>query len=112
MTETDELRRQLDERGVEWTANDGEHVKETCWPYMGELTAAFAEYDNGTTRFACDTWCFTPAQAIAATLGMGVNCSKAEHDAGGCLGFQSGDDDEPVDQCKACHKYTSYEVEL
>lgn len=49
---------------------------------------------------------------IAATLGMGVNCSKAEHDAGGCLGFQSGDDDEPVDQCKVCHKYTSYEVEL
>lgn len=69
---TDELRRLLDERGVEWTANDGEHVKETCWPYMGELTAAFAEYDNGTTRFACDTWCFTPEQAIAATLGGGT----------------------------------------
>ena len=72
MSATDELRRLLDERGVEWTANDGEHVKETCWPYMGELTAAFAEYDNGTTRFACDTWCFTPEQAIAATLGAGT----------------------------------------
>ena len=36
---------------------------------MGELTAAFAEYDNGTTRFACDTWCFTPEQAVEATLG-------------------------------------------
>lgn len=66
---TDVLRRLLDERGVEYVANDGEHVKETCWSYMGELTAAFAEYDNGTTRFACDTWCFTPEQAIAATLG-------------------------------------------
>lgn len=69
---TQVLRRLLDERGVEWTANDGEHVKETCWPYMGELTAAFAEYDNGTTRFACDTWCFTPEQAIEATLGRGT----------------------------------------
>ena len=72
MTATETLRQLLDERGVEWTANDGEHVKETCWPYMGELTAAFAEYDNGTTRFACDTWCFTPEQAIAATLGTGT----------------------------------------
>ena len=72
MTATDELRRLLDDRGVVWTANDGEHVKETCWPYMGELTAAFAEFDNGTTRFACDTWCFTPEQAIAATLGAGT----------------------------------------
>lgn len=69
MTATDELRKMLGDRGVEYTTGDGEHVKETCWPYMGELIAAFAEYDNGTTRFACDTWCFTPAQAIAATLG-------------------------------------------
>lgn len=71
MKATEVLRRLLDERGVEWTANDGEYVKETCWTYMGELTAAFAEYNDGTTRFACDTWCFTPAQAIAATLGSG-----------------------------------------
>ena len=66
---TEELRARLVELGVEYTANDEKHVKETCWPYMGELMAVFAEYDNGTTRFACDTWCFTPAQAIAATVG-------------------------------------------
>ena len=72
MTETERLRQLLDKRGVEWTANDGEHVKETCWPYMCELMAAFAEYDNGTTRFACDTWCFTPEQAVEATLGRGT----------------------------------------
>lgn len=69
---TDELRRLLDERGVEYTSNDGEYVKETCWPYMGELTGAFAEYYDGTTRFECDTWCFTPEQAIEATLGAGA----------------------------------------
>lgn len=68
MTPTEELRAKLDELGVEYTANDEKHVKETCWPYMGELMAVFAEYDNGTTRFACDTWCFTHEQAIAATV--------------------------------------------
>ena len=71
MITTVRLRALLNERGVEWTANDGEYVKETCWSYMGELTAAFAEFDNGTTLFACDTWPFTPEQAIAATLGRG-----------------------------------------
>ena len=40
-----------------------------------------------------------------------IDCSKAEHDAGGCLGFQSGDDDEPIEQCKTCQKYTSYGFE-
>lgn len=86
MTATDELRRLLDERGVVWTANDGEHVKETCWPYMGELTAAFAEFDNGTTRFACDTWCFTPEQAIAATLGAGTCHIEERHGDWYCTG--------------------------
>lgn len=71
MTATDELRKLLDERGVKWTANESEYRKETCWTYMGELTAVFTEYYDGTERFYCDTWCFTPEQAIAATLGTG-----------------------------------------
>lgn len=79
MTPTEELRHMLDERGVEYTADDGEHAKRTCWPYMGELMAMFVEYDNGTTRFACDTWCFTPAQAIAATLGTGTCHNASEY---------------------------------
>lgn len=79
MTATDTIRAMLDERGVEWTANDGEYAKETCWTYMGELTAAFTEYNDGTTRFDCDTWCFTPEQAIEATLGRG-ECEKLPSD--------------------------------
>ena len=71
MSETDELRRMLDERGVECTTDDGEYLKETCWAYMGELMAYFVEFDNGTTRFELDHWYFTPEQAIAATLGGG-----------------------------------------
>lgn len=66
---TTELREKLAERGIEYTTDDGEHVKSTCWSYMGELMAEFAEFDNGTTLFACDNWCFTPDQAIAATIG-------------------------------------------
>lgn len=79
MTATDSLRAMLDGRVVEWTAYDSEYIKETCWTYMGELTAAFTEYYDGTTRFDCDTWCFTPAQAIEATLGAGTchdKCSR------------------------------------
>jgi len=69
---TTELREKLAERGVEYTTDDGEHVKSTCWRYMGKLMAEYAEFDNGTTCFACDNWCFTPDQAIAATLGSGT----------------------------------------
>lgn len=106
----------LDERGVEWTANDGEYVKETCWTYMGELTAAFAEYNDGTTRFACDTWCFTTEQAIAVTLGAGtckVESSVAiEFDTLISTNYYefemkcgyrfSWSDNEPPDYCPGC----------
>lgn len=108
---TDELRRMLDERGVEYYASpNGVAWGKLATPIHGRMYTHYAVEIDGL--LCVDSHCITPEQAIAATLGMGVNCSKAEHDAGGCLGFQSGDDDEPVDQCKACHKYTSYEVEL
>ena len=68
-TATERLRELLDERGVEWTKNDGACSKQTDWPFNGELMAEFNEWENGTTRFDCDTWCFSPEQAIAATLG-------------------------------------------
>ena len=69
MTATDELRRLLDKRGVKYRTYDRKYLKETCWPYMGELMAYFVEFDNGTTRFELVHWCFTPEQAIAATPG-------------------------------------------
>lgn len=69
MTATELLRAKLDELGVEYTASDEEHVKETCWNYTSESMAEFAEYYSGTTRFACAVWSFTPEQAIAATVG-------------------------------------------
>ena len=84
MTATEDLRRMLDERGVEYVANDYKSVKETCWSYMGELDAVFAEFGDGETRFVCDTWCFTPEQAIAATLGVGT-CHADETETFECV---------------------------
>ena len=35
------------------------------------------------------------------------DCDHAEHDSGGCLGYgRSEQDDEPIDACKKCEKYT------
>ena len=38
-------------------------------------------------------------------------CSRAQKDSNGCLGYQYGEDDEPIDQCKKCPIYTGYEPE-
>ena len=35
-----------------------------------------------------------------------VNFEAAEHDDGGCLGYSALNDDEPIDRCKYCEKYT------
>ena len=104
---TERIRALLDERGVEYRTHG---TTDRTWFEVGNISWFVIEREKGS--LTADAVSLTPEQAIAVTLGTGVNCSKAEHDAGGCLGFQSGDDDEPVDQCKACHKYTSYEVEL
>lgn len=35
------------------------------------------------------------------------DCEHAEHDGIGCLGYAGcTQDDEPIDVCKTCHKYT------
>ena len=35
-----------------------------------------------------------------------VNCEAAETDGGGCLGYSPLNDDEPIERCKYCEKYT------
>lgn len=67
MSATDELRRLLDERGVEWTA-----IHDTCTSWMmpvgNQLQDGFrvpVRYD-GTLHVEC---VMSPTQAIAATLG-------------------------------------------
>jgi len=57
---TDELRRMLDERGIEWRSGL-EGVT-----FVGDW--CFVEYDNGKLAATCEP-VLTPEQAIAATLG-------------------------------------------
>lgn len=70
MTATDELRKLLDERGVECTTRDGmkatsiTHI--THW-YADGVDAEFTEQIKGCTRLTASG--LTPEQAIAATLG-------------------------------------------
>lgn len=38
------------------------------------------------------------------------DCDHAEHDSGGCFGYgRNEQDDEPIDACKKCEKYTGKE---
>ena len=64
---TDELRRLLDERGVEWQDNSDESVLHTTW---GDMNCWFNEFPDGWTAWGMAKR-GTPSQAIAATLGGG-----------------------------------------
>jgi len=71
---TDELRRMLDERGVEWSASSDEieHVTVTRW-LSGGNSIAYVELNDGfvgyEARLIISGLSITPEQAIAATLG-------------------------------------------
>lgn len=83
MSATDELRRMLDERGVEYETRDGDTVKNTYWScnglrwgytedvdYSGMIDPMLFPMVGGQLTFA-------PEQAIAATLGAGTCKNKA-----------------------------------
>lgn len=67
MTATDELRRLLDERGVEWSDYSDKHVLHTSW---NDSKCWFNEFPDGLTVWGM-SGIGTPEQAIAATLGAG-----------------------------------------
>ena len=75
MTATDELRRMLDERGVEWKNETAfmqgkEHLM-TTWKSMDGKTVAYSEFEYPHMKKLRIYDC-TPEQAIAATLGAGT----------------------------------------
>jgi len=74
MSATDELRRMLDERGVEYSAREDSWGKETYW-IVDHCPYRFSERGE---YGSCVLHNLTPEQAIAATLGN----SRAE--ASGC----------------------------
>ena len=68
MSATDELRRLLDERGVEWWTYDGD--SETRWRCVGDDRlewAAFATYNDGTLHLRCSA--LTADEVVEASLG-------------------------------------------
>ena len=81
MTATDELRRMMDERGVEWTVPDEVWNQDsiTYWQ-VGSIKLVAFESENGTLWLNCNSVTdLTPEQAIAATLGAGTchdKCSR------------------------------------
>lgn len=83
MNATDELRRMLDKRGVEYTANE----RDTQWWPKNNPAGVLAEnsrYPHGTL----DVYGLTPEQTVAATLGRGT-CHE-------CAGM------DDVFECSAC----------
>lgn len=71
MTATDELRRMLDERGIEYRVYDepDESIICTCWEACGFLWDAD---DREERIYLSADRLITPEQAIAATLGTGT----------------------------------------
>lgn len=82
MTATDELRRLLDERGVEWTApNSCLRDEMTSWAAGGFYYDAFEvpEPDGTFLLTAAHQDDLTPTQAVEATLGRGT-CHDTQED--------------------------------
>lgn len=68
MGKSDEVRRLLDERGVEHRDNDvNMDVRYTRWDNGGKREVRYEDWSNGTTRL--DAGNVSPEQAIAATVG-------------------------------------------
>ena len=87
MTATDELRRLLDKRGVEWWAEDDTsepaYYFVTKW-FANGIRQTYEEIPAIRSR-SLKGYCITPEQAIAATLGRGkCRMERADWDDGTC----------------------------
>ena len=77
MTATEELRRMLDERGVEYDTRDGKAIKNTYWNDVEKRRWGYTSDESGVIKerqlfLVCGRMDLTPAQAITATLGAGT----------------------------------------
>lgn len=70
MSITDELRRMLDERGVEWCPSAWDRSTETYWK-TADGNGCLATQGETKLRLSFADY-FTPEQAIEATLGRGT----------------------------------------
>ena len=98
MTATDELRRLLDERGVEYTDAEDAHTQHTWWSDGDHEIAAC----NSGERLA--VYNLTPEQAVEATLGRGT-CRQIETEEGFIVCSECGapqPEDYTVYYCWCC----------
>ena len=78
MTATDELRRLLDERGVEWTEPNNKARSHTTYWTAGVLRCGAVEFIDGMVSIASTSDDITPEQAIEATLGSDLEAENAK----------------------------------
>lgn len=95
MTVTEELRRMLDERGVEWTSERVSDGVLFTFTKDGRTYSVFAR-----DRAGLEMWSqyLTPEQAIEATLGRGT-CKVDVLNTGDCAGYECS---EYIMHCNAC----------
>ena len=72
MTATDELRRLLDERGVEWGAEESELDHVTTWNANGGQAMFYESKTTNPNLLQVNYYHLTPEQAVEATLGRGT----------------------------------------
>lgn len=82
MTATEELRRMLDERGVEWMPVAWNPKRETFYHAANGVGFCANEYTDGVKIYTDAT--ITPEQAIAATLGATDARPTQEESSGTC----------------------------
>ena len=88
MTATDELRRLLDGRGVEWGAEESELDHVTTWNANGGQAMFYESKTTNPNLLQVNYYHLTPEQAVEATLGRGT-CRE-------CAGM------EDVFECSEC----------
>ena len=113
MTATDELRRLLDERGVEWgnIRNDGSESNFfTEWQFDGiDGRATATEWSAGNNlSMAIYRWGLTPAQAVEATFGRGTCRLEREPNSNrlwwcsSCQSYHEHVSEFPWEYCPRC----------
>lgn len=75
---TDELRRLLDERGVEWTEPNNKARSHTTYWTAGALRCMAVEFTDGVVSISSLSHDLTPEQAIEATLGSDLKAENAK----------------------------------
>lgn len=112
MSATEKLRRLLDERRVEYRADDAKTVWATHWEFGEHSSAMFSEYDDGECVFVTSRHLWTPEQAVDATLGRGecrITSAILIHDPDGYettldCGHVVHMPPEDFDYCPSCGK--------